>query len=87
MKFNLWTFQHFSYDIFTYVVGNNILFSRSCLTNTFSSSGARLKPIITLAAVASHCINTAAILTDARLAAALVQVCRSTEQRMKEEES
>lgn len=85
MKFDLWTFQHFSYDIFTYVVGNNILFSRSCLTNTFSSSGARLKPIVTLAAVASHCINTAAILTDARLAAALVQVCQR--QRMREEES
>lgn len=52
------------------------------LTDTFCSSGARIETVIALAAVASHCVDTAAVLTDARLGTALVQVCQCIEQRM-----
>lgn len=52
-----------------------------CLTNTFSSSGAGLKPVIALAAVASHSVDAAPVLTDARLGAALIQICQCTEQK------
>lgn len=58
--------------------------SSSDLTDTFSSSGARLKAIITIAAVASLRVDTAAVLTDARLGTALVQVCQYAEQRIRE---
>lgn len=44
------------------------------LTNTFSFSGAWLETVIALAAVASHCVDTTPVLTDARLGTALVQV-------------
>lgn len=59
--------------------------SSSDLTNTLSFSRARLKAIITLAAVASLRVDTATVLTDARLGTALVQVCQYTEQRIREE--
>lgn len=51
------------------------------LTDTLGSSGARLKAVVALAAVASHCVDTAAVLADAGLGAALVQVCGGTEKR------
>lgn len=44
------------------------------LTNAFSFSGAWLKTVIALAAVASYCVDTTPVLTDAGLGAALVQV-------------
>lgn len=51
----------------------------SGLTDTLGPSGARLKAVVALAAVASHYVDTAAVLADAGLGAALVQVCRDTE--------
>lgn len=44
------------------------------LTDTFGSSGAWLKPVVALAAVASHRVDAAPVLADARLGAALIQV-------------
>lgn len=61
---------------------DNTFFSSSDLTNTFGSSGARLKTIVALTAVASHCVDTTPVLTDARFGTALVQVCQYTEQKM-----
>ena len=52
------------------------------LTDTISSSGAWLKAVVALAAVASHRVDAAAVLADARLGTALVQVCQWEEQRM-----
>lgn len=49
------------------------------LTDALSPGGARLKAVVALAAVASHCVDAAAVLADAGLGAALVQVCRGTE--------
>lgn len=58
-----------------------MFFGSGDLTNTFCSSGARLETVIALAAVAPHSVDAAPVLTDARLGAALVQVCQCTEQR------
>lgn len=55
------------------------------LTNTFSFSGAWLETVIALAAVASYCVDTTPVLTDARLGAALVQVFRAKDEGMKRE--
>lgn len=44
------------------------------LTDTFGSSGAWLEPVVALAAVASHRVDAAPVLADARLGAALIQV-------------
>ena len=60
---------------------DNMFCSSSELTNTFGASGTRLKAVIALTAVTSHCIDTAPVLTDARLGATLVQVCQYTEQK------
>lgn len=54
----------------------------SDLTNTFSSSGAWLEAVVALTAVASHRVDTAPVLTDARLGAALIQVFQFSEQRI-----
>lgn len=59
----------------------NVL-QNSDLTNTFSSSGAWLKTVVALTAVASHHVDTAPVLTDARLGAALIQIFQCTEQRI-----
>lgn len=61
---------------------DNMFSSSSDLTNTFGASGARLKAVVALAAVTSHRVDTAPVLTDARLGATLVQVCQYTEQRI-----
>lgn len=76
-------FKHnFSYDVFTPTVCDNMFFGSSALTDTFGSSGARFETVVALAAVASHRVDTAPVLADARLGTALVQVCQRTEQRM-----
>lgn len=51
------------------------------LTNTLGACGAGLESFTTLAAVAAHCVHTAAVLADARLGSALVQVCQEDMQR------
>lgn len=51
------------------------------LTNTFSSSGARLKAVVALAAVTSHRVDTAPVLTDSRLGTTLVEVCQYTKEQ------
>jgi len=65
-------------DTFTLTAFDHMLF---CLTDTFRSSGARLEAVVALAAVASHGVDTASVLADARLGTALVQVCQRTEQK------
>lgn len=50
---------------------------RSVLTDAFGSGGAGLEAVVALAAVAAHRVDAAAVLADARLGAALVQICRS----------
>lgn len=59
-----------------------MFFSSGDLTNTLGSSGARLEAVVALTAVASHCVDTAPVLADAWLGAALVQICQCTEQSM-----
>lgn len=44
------------------------------LTDTFRSSGARLKSFVAVAAVTSHRVDTTSVLTDAGFGTALVQV-------------
>lgn len=60
---------------------DNMFSSNSGLTDTFGSSGAGLKAIVTLAAVASHRVDATPVLADARLGATLVQVCQHTEEK------
>lgn len=62
---------------------DNMFSSSSDLTDTFGSSGARLKAVIALAAVTSHRVDTAPVLTDARLGTTLIQVCRYTKEQRK----
>lgn len=45
------------------------------VTNAFGCGGARLEPVVALAAVAPHRVDAAPVLTDARFGAAFVQVC------------
>lgn len=54
------------------------------LTNTFRSSGACLKTIVALAAVASHSVDTAPVLTDARLGTAFIQVFQCRKEGIRE---
>lgn len=51
------------------------------LTNALSACGAGLESFAALAAVAAHRVHTAAVLADARLGSALVQVCQGDMQR------
>ena len=51
------------------------------LTDTLSSSGARLEAVVAVAAVTSHRVDAAPVLADARLGTALVQVCQDGEQK------
>lgn len=53
---------------------DNMFSSSNDLTDTFSSSGACLKAVVTLAAVTSHRVDTAAVFADAGLGPTLVQV-------------
>lgn len=50
--------------------------SRADLTDALGPGGAGLEAVVALAAVAPHRVDAAAVLADARLGAALVQVCR-----------
>lgn len=45
------------------------------LTDALGSGGARLEAVVALAAVAPHRVDAAAVLADARLGAAFVEVC------------
>lgn len=49
------------------------------LTDALGSGGAGLEAVVALAAVAPHRVDAAAVLADAGLGAALVQVCRGGE--------
>lgn len=62
----------------------DVLLIRGDLTNTFSSSGARLKAVIALAPVASLSVDTSSVLADTRFGTTLVQVCQYTEQQIRE---
>ncbi len=46
------------------------------LTDALGARGARLETLVTFAEVAAHGVDTAAVLADPRLAAALVQICQ-----------
>lgn len=51
---------------------------KDVLTDTFGLSGVRDEPLVTFAAVASHCVLTAAVLTDAWFHHTLVQICKKS---------
>lgn len=56
------------------------------LTDALCARGAWLETLVTFAAVAAHRVDTAAVLADPRLAAALVKVCQGNMQRRRERE-